>query len=250
MVKQLEKLGLPFEILEAVQGSALTEEEILAFYDKDYYRGRPDYYTPGMVGCTLSHFFLYKKIVDEKIEVALVLEDDMVLNKALPQLLEMLSGEIRNDEVILLFYQSYFSINFSGPSALPLLGKYHLYQVAELKGLRSTGGYMINYEAAKSMVEKLLPLSTFPDEWKTFYDRNWLNGVRVVYPFLLHNSYEATTISPNIKGGSLVKNAVRIAEQNRIFPLYQLLKWRRKINIAKTRRCFIVNEPPADLRGN
>lgn len=250
MGKQLNKLGLPFEIFDAVRGSALSEEEIMGYYDKDYYNTRPDYFTPGAVGCTLSHFFIYKKMVDEKIEVALVLEDDMVLDNNLPYLLEKLSGEIRNDEVIMLFYQSYFPINLSGSSTRPLTEKYNLYQVADTKGLRSTGGYIINYEAAKSLAEKLLPFSSFPDDWKSFYDRRMLNGVRVVYPFLLDNTYQATTISPSVKGGSLVKKVLPFVEKNKIFPFYQLLKWRRKINIARTRRCFIVNEFPVDFREN
>lgn len=250
MEKQLNKLGLPFEIFDAVMGSALSESEIMAYYDKDYYNARPDYFTPGAIGCTLSHFFIYRKMVEEKIETALILEDDMVLNKNLPGMLNKLSGEIRNDEVIMLFYQSYFAINLYASSATPLMDKYNLYQVSDTTGLRSTGGYIINYEAARSLAENLLPFSSFADDWKSFYDRKMLNGVRVVYPFLLDNTYRATTISPNIKGGIVVKKFVTFAERNKIFPFFQILKWRRKINIARTRQCFIINQSPVDFRKN
>ncbi len=250
MEDQLNKLKLPFEFFEAVQGSSLTEDEILSYYDKKYYANRPHYFTQGAAGCTLSHYFLYKKIVEEKIDCALILEDDMQLNKDLPAMLEKFSGEIRSDEIIMLFYQSYYPINLSGPTNVPLSRKYSLYQVADANWLRSTGGYMISYQAAKSMTEKLLPFSSFPDDWKSFYDRKIINGVRIAYPFLMENTYEPTTISPNTKGGGFVKKVIPFVEKFRVFPLYQMLKLRRKIRIGKTRQCFIINEPPADYRIN
>jgi glycosyl transferase family 25 len=250
MEDQLHKLGLPYEIFQAVRGADLSDEEIMAYYDKDYYNSRPDYFTPGAVGCTLSHFFIYKKMVQEKIESALILEDDMVLSKALPVLLQRLECNLKKDEVIMLFYQSYFNINLSATSAVPLDEKYNLYQVADLKWLRSTGGYIIQFEAAKKMLEQLQPFSSFPDDWKSFYERKILNGVRVVYPFILSNTYEPTTISPNVKGGGLLKKIIPFVEQHKISPFYQMLRWRRKRNITRTRQCVVVNELPVDFREN
>lgn len=245
---QLNKLGLPFEIFEAVQGSALTKNEILSWYDANFYNDRPTYHTSGMVGCTLSHYFVYKRIVEQKIEKALILEDDMVLSKNLPALLNEISKKIRNDEIIMLFYQSYFPINLCATSAQSVKDKFKLYQVNDLKGLRSTAAYVVTYRAANTMLKGYLPISFFPDDWKVFYNKKLLNGVRVIYPFTLTNSYEPTTISPNSKGGKFVKFFLEIIEKYKLFPLYQTLKYRRKINTAKSRRCYIVNEQPADFR--
>jgi len=234
MEKQLHKLDLPFTIFEAVQGNALTEDEITSYYDTEYYNNRPSYFTPGAAGCSLSHFFIYKKIVEEKIDVALILEDDMALDKNLPRVLQKLFKEIRYDEIIMLFYQSYFDINLYASSKLPLTEKYNLYQVTDIKGLRSTGGYLIRYETAKKMTENLLPFCGFADDWQSFYNRKIFNGIRLVYPFLLNNTYQATTISPNSKGGNTLKKIMQFVENYKVFPLYQLFKWRRKINIIQT----------------
>ena len=250
MEEQLKNLGLDFEIFEAVRGDSLSEEEIMSYYDKEFYASRPGYFTAGMAGCTISHFLLYKKIVEEKIETCLILEDDMQVGKDLPVLIDRLAEEIKRDEVIMLFYQSYLPIKLSKSPTIALNHKFNLYQVTETIGLRSTGGYIIHYEAAKSMLEKLVPFRAFPDDWKSFFDRKILNGVRVVYPFLMENTYEPTTISPNIKGGMFVRKLLPFLEQKKIFPLYQLLKWRRKIKIAQTRQCVICNEQPVDLRKN
>lgn len=248
MEEQLNKLGLRFEIFEAVQGDSLSEQEIMSYYDKDFYTSRPSYFTPGAAGCTLSHYFLYKKMVEENIETALILEDDMHLSNDLPEILEKCTAAIRGKEVVMLFYQSYDPIHLSDESAVAVSHAHKLLQVVNIGRLRSTAGYIINYAGAKSMVEKLLPFSAFPDDWKNFYDRQILNGIRVLYPLVLENTYEPTTISPNIKGGALLKKIIQMAETYNVFPIYQLLKRRRKINIAKSQQCFIVKEAAIDYR--
>ena len=101
---------------------------------------------------------------------------------------------------------------------------------------------------AKKMTENLLPFCGFADDWQSFYNRKIFNGIRLVYPFLLNNTYQATTISPNSKGGNTLKKIMQFVENYKVFPLYQLFKWRRKINIIQTRRCFIVNKPVNDFR--
>ncbi|MEO6681931.1 MAG: glycosyltransferase family 25 protein [Ginsengibacter sp.] len=248
MERQLNKLNLPFEIFDAINGASLTENEILSLYDSDYYNSRPTYYSSGMVGCTLTHYYIYKKIVEDNIQNAFILEDDMALNSDLPKVLNRLSEVIKKDEAIMLFYQSYSPIKLSIDSEVPLTDKYKLYQVSDLDGLISTAAYFIPYEVAQSMLNKMLPISNVPDDWKKFYDRNMLNGVRVVYPFLLQNTYQKTTINPTAKGGILFQKILYFAEDYRIFPIYHLLKRRRKKNTAKTRRCFVVNEPIKHLR--
>lgn len=248
MERQLKQQQLPYEVFKAVRGSALGEEELLSFYDKDYLENKPSWFTAGMAGCTISHYLLYKQIVDQKIDVALVLEDDMHLPANMEILLRKLSEEIRNDEVILLFYQSYAAINLSDQTARPVGGGASLYQIIDINRLRSTGAYMINYNAAKRMVDSLLPFSAFPDDWKGFYERRILNGIRVVYPLVFQNTYEPTTISPNTKGGAFIKKAVQAVETYKVFPLYQILKNRRKKNILDSQRCFILDKPAQDFR--
>jgi glycosyl transferase, family 25 len=249
MEKQFNKLNIPYEIFEAVKGADVSEQDIAQYYDMDYYNSRPGYFTPGAVGCTLSHYFIYKKMVEEKIPVAVILEDDMILNSQFAELTATVAKQIRHDEVVLLFYQSYEKILLSSPASVALTGKYQLYQVVNTALLRSTGGYMITYEGAKSMLEKSMPFSSFPDDWKSFYDRKILNGVRLVYPYVLTNSYEPTTISPYTKGKWLLK-IKSVVEKYHIFPFHLFLKWRRKKYIEKTRQCVISNDAPVDLRQN
>ncbi|MBC7935306.1 MAG: glycosyltransferase family 25 protein [Rhizobacter sp.] len=250
MENQLNQLNIPFEIFDAVRGADLSEAEILRYYDKDYYLSRPDYFTPGAAGCTISHYTLYQKIMDEKVNTAIILEDDMEIHKDLPLFAEKLSGKIKDDEVVMLFYQSYSPIPLSEEQAQHINGKYQLYPVIATKGLRSTGGYIITHTAARRLVEKVLPYTGMADDWKGFYDKGALNGVRVAYPFLLNNTYESTTISPNTKGGFIIQKVIPFLDKNKIFPFHQLLRWRRKRNIEQTRICVFKNEAPKDFREN
>ena len=68
------------ELVEAVDGRKLKQEEIKACFDlkkfvNHYYR------TPkgGEIGCTLSHRICYRKLLESEEEFALVLEDDVCL---------------------------------------------------------------------------------------------------------------------------------------------------------------------------
>ena len=62
------------EIIEAVDGNNLSDKELSKI--------APNYQslnvTKGEIGCALSHLAIYKKIVNECIPMALILEDDAV----------------------------------------------------------------------------------------------------------------------------------------------------------------------------
>jgi len=248
MEKQLAKLNIPYEFFEAVKGADVPQEDIPKYYNMEYYNARPSYFTPGLMGCTMSHYFLYKKIAEEKVDVAIILEDDMVLNANFEETVLSLSRQIRKDEAIMLFYQSYNEIKLSSATAMPVAKNYTLYQIANIDILRSTGGYMITCETAQAMAQKIRPFASYPDDWRSFYERKMLNGIRAVYPFVLDNSYEPTTISPHTKNAGLLKKVIAFSEANKIFPIYQLLKMRRKKYTASTRRCVIADIMPVDIR--
>lgn len=89
---QLEKLKIPFEVFPAVNWKELTKEEIKKIYDADksnkfIWRGL----TLWEIGCALSHLLLYKKIVEENIDIAFILEDDAIISKDIKKIYDKLS---------------------------------------------------------------------------------------------------------------------------------------------------------------
>ncbi len=77
MRERLNALGLQYEIIDAVDGATLNPAEYAHNLRQEKFRrkfGRE--MTPGEIGCYLSHYRLWERIVAEQISCALVLEDD------------------------------------------------------------------------------------------------------------------------------------------------------------------------------
>lgn len=81
MIESFNILGLEVENFTAVDGRDLNDEEIkkigIEFLEgyADPYLNRP--MTLGEIGCFLSHFYIWEKMVTEKLEEVLILEDDI-----------------------------------------------------------------------------------------------------------------------------------------------------------------------------
>ncbi len=248
MESQLKRLNLDYEIFDAVNGRDLTMTEIEKYYDMEYFRNKPDYYSWGMAGCTLSHYFLYQKIVADGVQKALILEDDMIINDDLSIILPTLEDKLKPDEVIMLFYQSKSPIHVSISENINEKQRYKLYQVNKLKGLGSTAGYILGIETAKKLSTGLFPISNVPDDWEKFYQRNFLNGIRIVYPFILDNSYAATTINSSFEKVNLKGRLLHLIDEHKIFPIYHLLARRRKKYLMLMRNIRIEKLEPTDFR--
>jgi glycosyl transferase family 25 len=67
--------------LNAVDGSALSSEHVDRIYQRQIYTPRyPHVLKRGEIGCFLSHRVAWQAIVDQKIDMALILEDDVVFD--------------------------------------------------------------------------------------------------------------------------------------------------------------------------
>lgn len=78
MQKLCLKYGLQPEFIEAVYGKNLDKNTILRAYSKDStlrHIGRE--LTKGEIGTVLSHLLIYRQMIDQNIETALILEDDV-----------------------------------------------------------------------------------------------------------------------------------------------------------------------------
>lgn len=69
MTEHLDALGLPHEFYSAVDGLTLAEEQFLK-------NGGGVGLTRGEVGCWLSHLAVWRKVANDGVDCALILEDD------------------------------------------------------------------------------------------------------------------------------------------------------------------------------
>ena len=90
-VAQLERVALPFEFFEAVDGRLLTEEEMRLYSRTEALRlpnaGVHRELSPCEIGAALSHLRIYEKIVAEGTPHAVVMEDDVEIDPMLPSVL-------------------------------------------------------------------------------------------------------------------------------------------------------------------
>ena len=78
----ISKLKLETEVIDAVDGNKLTFDEISKYLSKKnlYRPNYPFKINNGEIGCFLSHRVVWKKIVEEKLDSALIFEDDIQID--------------------------------------------------------------------------------------------------------------------------------------------------------------------------
>jgi glycosyl transferase family 25 len=88
---QLDSYGLPFDRVEAVNGDTLdvsTINNLYNFSDSSYHK----HMTRGELGCYLSHVRAWRAIVDEQLDYAVILEDDILLQDGIQRGLEAITN--------------------------------------------------------------------------------------------------------------------------------------------------------------
>lgn len=127
MEQCLDAQGVDYEFFEAINGRELTEEQKALFADVDenileMAGGRKllveDKLSPAEKGCALSHLKLYQKILDERVQCAVILEDDIAIGQDVFEALDNID----------CIKEPWDIINFSsqiGIKSLPCAKKYY-----------------------------------------------------------------------------------------------------------------------------
>lgn len=89
MRDQLTRLELPFEVIEATDGHTLSPTDLGRLHDLETSRSLIGYtLRASEVGCAHSHARVYRRMVDENIPHALILEDDVELDMRLGTIIQ------------------------------------------------------------------------------------------------------------------------------------------------------------------
>lgn len=95
MVEQLDRLGFPYKIFKAVDGKKINIHDNVVEYNENLFGYKPlrnRHLSYGEIGCMLSHYFVYKKMLATSHDYFLILEDDtriLDINLARQQLLNI-----------------------------------------------------------------------------------------------------------------------------------------------------------------
>lgn len=161
VINQCQSHGMNFEVIEAVAGKELPQE-ILYTSSFDYPNS---YLTKGVIGCTLSHLYIYSRIVSEDLPYALILEDDIVIEDSAASIIESVKTTIssKKPEIFLL----------NTPEAItPIIDKKIGHNIVFYRMARASQSpaYIINKQAAKELINYNLPIKFEVDRWTAFRD--------------------------------------------------------------------------------
>ncbi|XPF93473.1 glycosyltransferase family 25 protein [Colwellia sp. RE-S-Sl-9] len=145
---QLKDCGFKFERISAVDGKELVSDEIQKHYCKK--KNNKEYHkelTRGEIGCYLSHRKVWQKIVDDKIEYAIILEDDFAIEGNINKTISTLNRiDFEWDYIKLATYKKRTrNIAFSQP-----INNMHL--VLFNKAMAGTCAQAVSYSGAKKLL--------------------------------------------------------------------------------------------------
>lgn len=241
IVAELGKTGVPYEIVTGVDGRELDLRDE-ALIDPKFAAG--GLFPAGSAGCALSHLSVYRKIIADDLDVALVLEDDVILPADLASLAEAVAASMTGAEVALLSVDTPEPCRMSPRAAVQLPGDRLLALPIDVSKALSAGAYLITREACERLVKFLIPIQIQADCWWYFYREGAIDRLRCVAPIPVHKSAKHTsTIGHYSLGNGLRNRIIEPLVAGKIPVLHQVLSYRRQRIYRQWRRTEIIDVP-------
>lgn len=183
-IRQCHQIGMEPEIFRAVDGRLLTPAELKKHTHPELSVGL----TPSEIGCALSHHGIYQKMVDENIESALILEDDVLFDAATRDVISFIKSNMSVRPTIYLL--SDVGKYMRGGHKIP--GCAH--KVVNVSQAALAHAYIINLAAARKLQKYMYPVWLEADRW-TFIKECGIINIKAVVPAVGHLSelsYQST----------------------------------------------------------
>tara|TARA_B100001121_G_scaffold108891_1_gene95971 strand:- start:1099 stop:1845 length:747 start_codon:yes stop_codon:yes gene_type:complete len=198
IIREVEKQNLTnYEIIDAIDGNKLNQNDlnIATFKNKKNLNPWNNKMSPSQIGCALSHIKVYQNFIKTEFEVALILEDDAIFLRDFDNNLKKLilkNFKFRKQIVLLSELKE-----FHGKA----LDSADNYEIVNVSNAFFTHAYMINREAARSIISFNYPVKTIADNFVFFkiYCNIKITGLN---PFLLDQdkkSFKTTIESEETK---------------------------------------------------
>ncbi len=233
-----QEKNIAFEWMDAVYGKDLSESEMKQYCDLEAIEKNPTWLNRSAIGCALSHYNAYQEILKRKLPYAVIFEDDVIPEKNFLLELQSIIPHLKKSEIIALFYQSWVPLQLEKNSAEGTDRKHTLYHLADYRQLVSSAAYLISYEACKLLTEKMLPIRLTADSWGEYQKVDAIKSLRCVYPRLVDVADAKSTIE--YMGASWKSNITKWIDNKKVFPFYQLLRYKRNLSRMKMMKVEFV----------
>lgn len=180
VTKQLAKHDIAFDFVDAVVGKEIDIEKDARITEQ------AKWMRAGQIGCALSHFECYKKVVAEDLDYALILEDDMKILK--PFNLTEILNQIKEENAIAFLYVGTYPAE---KLEIENIGKNQLYKLKDGRPI-CTVAYIITNESCKRLLENAYPIISVSDDWDRFKSMGLIDSIYINYPLAVNfHEYES-----------------------------------------------------------
>ena len=226
---ELARTRTPYEFVDAVDGRELDFDDSSlidpAVHDGSFRLGAG---IGGAAGCALSHLGVYRKVIEDGLERALILEDDVSLPSDLAELAESVGQQLVGAEVALLCFHSNQPCRVTRSGSVGLPSGRLLVDPVDVRQLGSTGAYVITREACVRMARTVLPVRVPADDWHFFCREGATDRVRCVVPMPVADSPKFRSTIDYYPSGSWQARVRETIAARRIPILSQAIAYRRR----------------------
>ncbi|WP_457938833.1 glycosyltransferase family 25 protein [Mesorhizobium sp. 10J20-29] len=171
MQRQLDALSLPYERVDAIDGSQLMRP-VAGFDERGYQLLHGRKFNPGEVGCYLSHMQALRKFMDSGADHCLILEDDCLLPPDLSSSIEKAIAAADDWDILRLSTVSsgrkFAFRSIGGGCSLAI----------SLTREKGSGAYVVSRRCAETFLRRLRPMRM---AWDIAFDTEYLMGLRSVF---------------------------------------------------------------------
>lgn len=163
--ERLKELNIPFERIEAADAETLSESEISKYYSISLNKHRMTrFMTRGEIACYISHIYCWKRIISERLDFAITIEDDALPTPKLNDTIEFLSKYNGDFGYLQLGWRltnkEKCRVKYSD-------GEFEIVEYRRFSG--ETPIDAISYNAAKTLLKNCIPFGRPVDSDSNFY---------------------------------------------------------------------------------
>ena len=178
MINEMKKTNLEYEFFDAVNGKNIRNIDEIYLREESFKKIRK-ILTYGEIGCAMSHLLIYKKMIDENIEQALILEDDIIVSNDFKRIFNELLKKIYRQTVA---------------------SKYSLVKIFD-SGY-GTYGYIIDNAAARVIYSMNYPVLYEADRWNVFWK---FIDIYVLLPYIINYDKDSVSMINSIESRTVKK---------------------------------------------
>lgn len=235
---------LDHKIINATDGNLLTEKDIETNCNIKQVEKYPLWLSKGAIACAMSHLQAYEEFLKTDDKAAFIIEDDVFLPKDIKKILLEVEEEVKNNEVILLYYTTFSPEKISTIARKKLSSGGLFYPL----GFESStaAAYVIGRGAAQNLKENSKPIAVTADCWSSFYERNYINSLRLHYPSAITTKNFKSSID-YLKPNSVKGKIALFIDTYKIPILYQFMQFRRKKSLDLMLNNVSITDEPSPI---